>query len=63
MKYEVDFHDRRNGATSAIDTIDAPEGYTAEDYVKDCRENADDDWNEMLGHGEVTLIPVMEQPV
>ena len=55
MKYTVAFHDCRNGATSYIDNIEAPEGYTAEDYIRDCKSNADDDWNEMLTHGEVTL--------
>ena len=57
MKYEVDYHDHEAGATSPIDTIDAPEGYTAEQYILDCLDNADDAWNEMLSKGTVTLVP------
>ncbi len=58
--YEVNFRDASTGATSAIDTIEAKEGYTAEDYIRDCEKNADDEWNEMLEDGEVTLIDVTE---
>lgn len=53
--YEVEFRDDRNGATSSIDTIFADGNYTAEDYIEDCMLNADDEWNEMLSHGEVVL--------
>ena len=57
-KYEVDFYDYTNGATSPIDTIEAPEGYTAEDYIRDCESNADQEWVDMLKNGDVTLVPV-----
>ena len=60
MKYEVNYFDPANGATSPIDTIDAPEGYTAEQYIADCRENADQEFAEMLERGKVTLIAVTE---
>lgn len=56
--YEVNLYDPTTGATSAIDTIKAPKGYTAEDYIRDCEKNADDAWNEMLAHGEVSLTEV-----
>lgn len=56
MTYEVDL--KVNGVTSAIDTITAPEGYTAEDYISACERNADDDWNAMLADGEVILMEV-----
>lgn len=56
MKYEVDI--TIDGTTSAIDTIDAEEGYTAEQYVADCLSNADEDWNEMLAKGTVALVPI-----
>ena len=56
MKYEVDLTE--NGVTSAIDTIDAPENYTATDYILDCEANADQEWCDMLKKGQVTLIPV-----
>ena len=53
--YLVEFHDNRNGATSAIDLVAEEDGYTADDYIEDCKSNADDVWNEMLTHGEVIL--------
>lgn len=56
MKYEVDYRDQ-NGATTAIDNITAPVGYTAEQYIEDCKQNADDEWNEMLQSGTVILVP------
>ena len=57
-KYEVDFTDFRTGATSAVDTIVAADDYTAEDFVVDCMANADSEWNDMLCHGEVSLVEV-----
>lgn len=56
MIYEVRFYDYMNGTTSSIDTIEAEVGYTAEEYIEDCKQNADEAWNEMLKHGEVSLI-------
>lgn len=56
--YEVNY--KANGVTSAIDTIKAPEGYTAENYLVDCKANADDEWNEMLSNGEISLVDVTE---
>lgn len=57
-KFEVDFYDYSNGATSPIGIIIADDNYTAEDYVRDCEHNADDDWCEMLKGGRVTLVEV-----
>ena len=57
-KYEVNYYDPSTGATSPIDVIEAPEGCTAEQYVADCAEYADDDWNQMLDSGVVTLVEV-----
>jgi hypothetical protein len=38
--------------------VTASDDYTAEDYIRDCAENADDDWNEMLEIVDrVALIP------
>lgn len=59
-KYEVNFTDYETGATSPIDTVVKPEGYTAQAYIDDCMENADDEWCEMLSNGKVTLIEVEE---
>ena len=55
MKYCVEYYDPRNGATSPIDNVEAPDGYTAEQYIKDCEKNADQDWVDMLHNGIVTL--------
>ena len=57
-RYEVDYTDHATGATTAIDTIEAAEGYTAEQYVKDCDRNADKEWCEMLHNGTVTLVDI-----
>ena len=58
MKYQIDFTDYRNGATSSIDIVWAPAGYTAEEYIEDCKYYADKEWNEMLANGKVTVIPI-----
>lgn len=57
-RYEVDFYDYNNGATEAIDTITAALDYTAEQYIEDCRHNADAEWCELFDHGVITLHPV-----
>lgn len=57
-KFEVDFYDYRNGATSPIDIIIADDNYTSDDYVRDCEQNADNDWREMLNCGIVILVEV-----
>ena len=50
-----------NGTTSDIDNVNASEGYTADQYMEDCRENADDDWLEMISLGEIRVIDVTEE--
>lgn len=56
IRYTVEYTDPSTGATSPVDTITAPEGYTAADYIRDCKANADDAWNEMLEAGSIDLI-------
>lgn len=60
QKYEVDLitYQETNKVISPIDTIIAPTGYTAEDYISDCQGNADDDWCEMLKSGDVELVEI-----
>ena len=58
MKYQINFTDR-NGATSAIDTVEGP-AFTAEEYIDGCRENADQEWVDMLDSGTVTVENVTE---
>lgn len=57
-KYEINFTDNNTGATSAIDTITAADNYTADDYIKDCNNNADADYIEMLKNGTITLYEI-----
>ncbi len=59
-KYEVNFTDNRTGAKSAIDVITAIDNYDADDYIRYCRNNADDDWNDMLANGTIELTPVVD---
>ena len=58
MKFEVDFTDPITKATSPIDNIEAPESYTAEDYIKDCENATDQDYIDMIKSGKITLVPV-----
>jgi hypothetical protein len=60
VKYQVDFQDEKTGATSAIDTVEGPLGWTAEEYVLACEKNADQDWCDMLKTGTVTLVKIEE---
>lgn len=55
-KYEVDI--TINGVTSAIDTIIASDNYSAENYIKDCENNADNEYCEMLKSGEISLVEI-----
>ena len=57
-KYEVNFTDYETGATSPIDTVIKPDGYTAQAYIDECMDNADDEWVEMLAGGKITLTEV-----
>ena len=54
IKYQVNLTDA-NGATSAIDTVEATYGYTAEDYIRACDQNADEEWCDMIASGTVTV--------
>lgn len=55
-KFMVNYYNPETGATSSIDNIEAPEYYTAEQYIEDCKDNADPDWNRMLAAGSITLV-------
>lgn len=55
--YVVEFYDHSNGATSPIDTlVNYPDDYTPERYEKECLNNADTDYINMLATGEVILV-------
>lgn len=57
-KYVVEYTDAETGATSPIDNFEEKDGYTAEQYIKDCDDNADEDWCKMLHEGTVELVEV-----
>ena len=57
IKYQVEYFDPENGATSPIDTIEGSGDVTADDYIK-CCEIAGSDILDMRGRGEVTLMEV-----
>lgn len=56
-RYQIEYTDA-NGATSPIDTVTAPAGYTADDYIRNCQENAEPEWCEMLEHGTVSVVEI-----
>lgn len=55
MKRYVVTLTNKNGEPWEIDYIAAPEGYTAEQYVRDCEGRACEEWMAMLREGTVTL--------
>lgn len=63
-KYQVDVTHRDDMGfaiyTEPMDIVEAPEGYTAEDYIRDCERNADDDWVKMLHEDDVELTDVTD---
>ena len=63
MKYQINYTDNRTGATSEIDTVHENPGFTAEDYLASCRKYADQEWNDMLDAGTVTVLNVTEYHV
>ena len=63
MIYEVDYRDPETGATSPIDIVIAPDGYTTEDYIRDCIKNADPEWADMVLKGEIVLVLVEDREV
>ena len=56
-RYQVDYIDPVTGAKSPIDVIDAGPDYTADDYISQCKANADEDYITMLRAGAVTVTP------
>lgn len=54
IKYQINLTDA-NGATSAIDTVEATYGYTAEDYIDECDKNADEEWCDMIAKGTISV--------
>lgn len=59
-RFTVEYTDSKSGATSSIDTVEAPADYTAEKYILDCEDNADQDWVDMIHAGEVEIHMIEE---
>ena len=61
---QVEYHDYRNGATSPIDVITVEKDYTPDDYIRDCKSNADSDgleaYEEMEENGEFIFVELNE---
>lgn len=55
MLYKIMFRDFADEDYRVIDIIEGPIGYTAEDYIRDCREQMSPRWNDMLDHGTVRV--------
>lgn len=56
-KYTVYLHTPESGL-EIVENIKAHEGYTAQEYLKDCRENASKEHIEWIESGELSLFDV-----
>lgn len=56
-RFQVDLISE-DGVASPIDTIEAPSDYTADQYIEDCKANADKEWVDMLLAGTVELVEI-----
>ena len=54
-KYTVEFTYEQTGETLTIDRFEKPEGYTATDYMEDCRKDSAPEWVEMLEGGKIEI--------
>lgn len=57
-RYEVIYVEPEMRVASPVDVIYESENYTADDYIRDCMNNAEDDWCKMLLAGEIYLNKV-----
>ena len=55
MTYKIIFNDFEDGDDVVLDIINGPVGYTAQDYIRDCKEQMSPEWNDMLRHGTVRV--------
>lgn len=44
------------GRKTRIDVIDMPEGYTAEDYIRDCELGCEQDWIDKIHSGTISIV-------
>ena len=55
MTYKIIFRDFASDEDNVLDIINGPVGYTAQDYIRDCKEQMSTEWNCMLRHGTVRV--------
>lgn len=55
MTYKIIFRAFESSEDDVIDIINGPIGYTAQDYIRDCKEQMSPRWNDMLDHGTVRV--------
>ena len=59
MTYKIIFNDFEDGDDVVLDIINGPVGYTAQDYIRDCKEQMSPEWNDMLRHGTVRVCATL----
>jgi len=59
-RYQVEFKDYENGATSPIDTIEVEEGYTPADYLEDYKSNCPRGEENFYDNGEISFTDITE---
>lgn len=55
MWYKIMYTDLQHGFITEIDRVCGPVGYTAEDYIRDCKEQSTQEWNDMLSNGKISV--------
>ena len=59
MTYKIIFRDFASDEDNVLDIINGPVGYTAQDYIRDCKEQMSPEWNCMLRHGTVRVCAIL----
>ena len=59
MTYKIIFRAFESSEDNVIDIINGPIGYTAQDYIRDCKEQMSPEWNDMLDHGTVRVCATL----
>jgi hypothetical protein len=59
MTYKIIFRDFASDEENVLDIINGPVGYTAQDYIRDCKEQMSPAWNDMLKHGTVRVCVIL----
>lgn len=59
MLYKIIWKDFEKGDDVVLDIINGPIGYTAQDYIRDCKEQMSPEWNDMLRHGTVRVCATL----